>query len=460
MRNQILTVSLVLFTAAFAQAQLSPAITCWIQNQNGTTARHYVKNNYTPISDTGQVNVQLVQYSTNNVYLNCSGLPAYVIGPYLDGNPSTATNRQWLFRIPLNPKQETGTQTATPLGQIGVLINGVPMYNYSDAMSYNNLGIWNRNAMYFENAGFDCAKGHPNPVFDGPPPNGKMIGASYHHHQNPTAFNLDKVVVSNVCDLYLADGLYKMDSTMHSPLLGYAFDGFPVYGAYGYKNSDGTGGIVRVRSSYQKRNITDRTTLPDGTQLSSNQYGPSINGTYPLGCYQEDFEYVAGLGDLDEHNGRFVVTPEYPKGIYAYFATVDENQNSAYPYFIGPTYYGKVDTTNFNNGPKGNSVVVNETVTRYAVATGINTPEINGIKVGIYPNPSGDFAALQLSQVIFSRVDIQVFDERGQLVQTTYIEQGSSMGYVDTRVLPAGIYWVKATAQGKELGTQKLVVAF
>jgi hypothetical protein len=41
---------------------------------------------------------------------------------------------------------------------------------------------------------------------------------------------------------------------------------------------------------------------------------------------------------LDVHNGRFCITPEYPEGIYCYFATVDANYNSAYPYVVGQRF--------------------------------------------------------------------------------------------------------------------------
>jgi len=78
------------------------------------------------------------------------------------------------------------------------------------------------------------------------------------------------------------------------------------------RNPDGSGGITRIRSSYQTRAITQRHTLPDGTVLTPAQYGPDVSGTYPLGYYAEDHEYVSGLGDLDAYNGRFAVTPEYP----------------------------------------------------------------------------------------------------------------------------------------------------
>lgn len=71
----------------------------------------------------------------------------------------------------------------------------------------------------------------------------------------------------------------------------------------------------------------------------------------PWATYLEDFEYVPGLGDLDEHNGRFAVTPDSPGGTYAYYATTAANSTSAYPYLVGPTYRGVADTANFGQGP-------------------------------------------------------------------------------------------------------------
>ncbi len=186
--------------------------------------------------------------------------------------------------------------------------------------------IWNRDAVVAERIGFDCSKGHP------------AMG-NYHHHQNPSAFKLDLNVISNICNLYDADGLYAIDSTQHSPLIGYAYDGFPIYGAYAYENTSGTGLIVRMKSGYQLRNISARNTYADGTAVTP---GPAVSITYPLGYFREDYEFIA-VSDpdvLDVHNGRFCVSPEYPNGTYAYFCTVDSNWNSAYPYAVGPAFYG------------------------------------------------------------------------------------------------------------------------
>ena len=38
--------------------------------------------------------------------------------------------------------------------------------------------------------------------------------------------------------------------------------------------------------------------------------------------------------------GRFTITPDFPSGTYAYFATIDATGAGAYPYLVGPTYYG------------------------------------------------------------------------------------------------------------------------
>ena len=290
-------------------------------------------------------NVQSVQFSDGNVYVSSSGIPAYTIGPW-PGDPNVPQDQKWVFRIPRNPQVNLGSKTNTPLGPIAVLINGVALFNALDGHSYLNLGVWHQNAVVVEAPSFDSCLGHSAP------------GGVYHHHQNPRC-------------------LYQLNPTSHSPLLGFAFDGFPIYGPYGYANSNGTGGIRRLLSSYRLRNITQRTTLPDGTQLNPSQYGPPVSTTYPLGYYVEDYEYVLGMGDLDEHNGRFAVTPEYPNGTYAYYVTINEDGSSAYPYIVGPTYNGVVAMEDI--GPNGGHVTISEPVMTYVPSTSVaefNYPEL------------------------------------------------------------------------------------
>ncbi|MBU3659436.1 MAG: YHYH protein [Flavobacteriales bacterium] len=434
----------LLFSATWSNAQVSPAISSWLQNNTGTTGRHYVQGNSTPINDADLVNVQSVQYSNNWVYVTATGVPSYITGPFLDGNPSLTTNQNAIFKMPLNPTQNTGTATATQGGNIGIFINGVAMFDYRDGVAWNSTSnalcggpgnppcpggptatqAWNRDAIVAEKAGFDCSKGHP-------------AQGNYHHHQNPSAFKLDLTVISTICDIYDADGLYVINASEHSPLIGYAYDGFPVYGAYAYKNADGTGGITRMKSGYQLRNITTRTTSPTGASVSS---GPNVSTTYPLGYFREDYEFIAHPGEadyLDEHNGRFCVTPEYPNGIYCYFATVDENWNSAYPYLVGPTYYG--------NKTAAKVTSITETVTTYNPTNSIEE-QITLEKISVYPNPSNDVLMVQVNSLLAKDLEISMLDINGKLIDKKTIFQGSTIAYFDVSTLYKGIYFLKTNA--------------
>ena len=210
-------------------------------------------------------------------------------------------------------------------------------------------GIWLRNGYYGEFETFDKCLGHQ-------PGNGQ-----YHNHVQPVCLraqlndNLDVVSVERTGTIYRE----KAGSFTHSPILGWAFDGYPIYGPYGYADpADATSAVKRVQSSFQLRAITDRTTLPDWLanyhsptpqQLPAALYGPPISIKYPQGRYIEDFEYSAGLGDLDQYNGRFTVTPQFPNGTYAYFVTIDDAGAPAFPYILGAEYYGS--TTGSGNAP-------------------------------------------------------------------------------------------------------------
>jgi hypothetical protein len=121
----------------------------------------------------------------------------------------------------------------------------------------------------------------------------------------------------------------------HSPIIGWSYDGVPIYGPYGYSDPlDDTSSISRMTSSYSLVSTT-----------STNR--PPIS-SYPLGCFVDDYEYLNGLGDLDQHNGRFCKTPEYPDGIYAYFITVDQYGSGVYPYIIGNSYKYVPNFSNFS----------------------------------------------------------------------------------------------------------------
>ena len=129
--------TIALFCASALQAQLNPAITNWLINTSGLTGSHYVQGTSTPISDNVAANVQAVQYSANFVYVTTTGIPAYVTGPVLDGNPALATNQNAIFKLSLNPSANTCTLTSTTGGNIGIFINGVALFDYRDGVAWN-----------------------------------------------------------------------------------------------------------------------------------------------------------------------------------------------------------------------------------------------------------------------------------------------------------------------------------
>lgn len=437
----------LLLSICLSHAQVSPAISSWLQN-NTVTGRYYIQSNFTPQNNNILANCQTVQYSSANVYVSTKGVPTYTTGPFLDGNPSQASNQNAIFKFPLTPVQNTGTATNTTPGNIGVFINGVALFDYRDGVSWQNStgslkggplggtgdGVWNRDAVPAEKPGFDCAKGHP------------AMG-NYHHHQNPSAYKLDLNVISTICNLYNADGLYAIDSTQHSPLIGFAYDGFPIYGAYAYKNTNGTGGIVRMKSSFKLRNITTRTTYYTSTVAVTP--GPAVSTTYPLGYFKEDYEFVSPTASdyLDYHNGRFCVTPEYPLGTYCYFATVDANWNSAYPYVVGPTFYGVYANRKVAS--------ITETTTTY-IPTSISEQEFNNINVAVYPNPSSDLVAVQVSGLVKDNLQVELISIDGKTISTTTINKGQTLAIFDLQTVYSGIYFVKISKN--EFSTTKKII--
>jgi hypothetical protein len=323
-----------------ADTVADPAITSWRQN---TTAKASSPNaTINTLVSSITADVQQVGYTSSSVYVHATGVPSHPVGPF-PGNPAYPADQNRTFRIPRAPQVQPGAKTATGLGPIGVMVNGVPFFNPRDAASYNNQNVWHQNANVVELASFDADKGHPAPGMNGGTP---PIPGTYHYHQSPLSL-IAQLDPGNT-------------GQHHSPLIGYAFDGYPVYGPYGYKNADGSGGIVRETSSYQRRNITQRTTLADGTDVAD---GPTVASPYTLGYYVEDYEYIAGSGTLDSFNMRLTVTPEYPQGTYAYFVPTDASGTAVYPYIIGPSYFGVVDTGNLGQA----SISIPSDITYYTV---------------------------------------------------------------------------------------------
>ena len=146
----------------------------------------------------------------------------------------------------------------------------------------------------------------------------------------------------------LRTAFFDTDTNTHSPLIGWAYDGNPIYGSYGYSDpEDSNSGVIRLSSGY-----TLNTSLVDNRPTGFSD-----------GFFIEDYQFN-GSGQLDAHNGRFCKTVDYPNGVYAYFATSEIDITTGllkpqYPYFIGQSYrtnpvienlYGRdsIDQSNFD----------------------------------------------------------------------------------------------------------------
>ena len=152
-----------------------------------------------------------------------------------------------------------------------------------------------------------------------------------------------------VPDLRFVNGA-EVDTPVHSPILGWAYDGNPIYGPYGYIGNN----VQRMRSGYQLILSSERPTLSE----------------YPAGFFVEDYTFN-NSGDLDAHNGKFGPTPEYPEGVYAYFTTISGVNDSVgpfrsfrrpqFPYIIGDSYKSKPIEYNYNEKSNQDEIDLNAT---------------------------------------------------------------------------------------------------
>ncbi|MEM9942489.1 MAG: YHYH protein [Planctomycetota bacterium] len=236
----------------------------------------------TQVSVANQVNITVEE---DFRVIRANGIPDHKTGRFPNnGNPHQIVGQNYTYRIPANPKPAART---TPLGMhnFGIAINGVP-FDPGAAEWYlgQRTGGWQYEALSGAvPLGLDASYAHVQPT------------GAYHYHGLPTEL------------------LKKLDvnSNSHSPLIGWAADGFPIYALYGFDQpKDATSQSRLMKSSYR---------VKEGTR-PRKQLTPS--GRFD-GTFIADYEYVEGLGDLDQCNGRFCVTPDFPDGTYAYFLTSD-----------------------------------------------------------------------------------------------------------------------------------------
>ena len=423
---------LITLLACATSAQADPILSSWFTQNSSvlarviqTTGTSTGTKNTTPVTTwptagitnnnngglaqttTVYADVQRIRYTASDVYINSSGLASYTMGPFLNGNGGLfnfwPVSQNYTVRITRTPSV-LAAKTAHTGGVIGMMVNGVGIYDLGDAFAFVQTGSspvtgsdtmgqtnathpWWRDALAVEVVTFDPGFAHQ-----------PGINGQYHYHAEPKALRYQ--FGDNMAATYDATNhtySYTEDASNlhHSPILGWSFDGYPIYGPYGYSNpTNAASAVTRMRSGFVLRNaanhaaygVTDitstgRTTLAKwaaiaeglatlanyssqtlnngdfvlvGTPIPASLYGPAtnyVNGTttYSMGRYIGDYDFLGDRGqtqgptgtfDLDQYNGRTCVTPEFPGGTYAYFVTNDASGNPSFPYMLGKQYYG------------------------------------------------------------------------------------------------------------------------
>ena len=213
----------------------------------------------------------------NTRHIRANGYPNKAPGRFPNrNNPHSISRKNYNLKVPLNPRK-TGSATRAYGAVFGIAVNGVVMEpGTAEFWQNDRRSGWNYEALGGAcKLGLDKYNAHVQP--DG----------TYHYHSIPTG-------------VVAASG-----GNSEPALIGYAADGFPIYGQYGYSDPAQKSAVKKLKSSYR---------LKSGTRPS----GPG--GTYN-GKFTQDWAYVSGAGDLDQCNGRFAVTSEYPNGTYHYVLT-------------------------------------------------------------------------------------------------------------------------------------------
>ena len=255
---------------------------------------------------------------------------------YWPPGPECPSNQNVSSKIPTEPEPAVN-HCSTGLNSIGVMLNGTAIFNWDDGSSYNNQNIWNNLAPKFEIHDVDLCLGHAQQQ------------GNYHHH-----------MFSSCLQEMMGD-----DGTGHSPIYGFAADGYPIYGPYhaanelakpawvmrdyNDANSPSGCGVAGARNCQ----LVDQYDLSKGTTAVAS--GPTTSETVtsmsgnPIdaseGIYFEDYYYDAALtaqggAYLDEHNGH-----SHDNLGYHYHITVEDDNgtlNAVFPYQAGPTFYGVV----------------------------------------------------------------------------------------------------------------------
>jgi len=255
-----------------------------------------------------------------------------------DNNPNTATAYNFSHAFTYRGGDNTQAGGSFPLGIVGISANGVALFNPSAGDGGNPpVGFhWVATADFgMVDFGEDSCGGHPNE------------NNQYHYHDGDfLSCWKNNQVMAGYNDYYglsqyVGDNMRHPDG--HSKILGIAFDGYPVYGPYGYDSpQNNNSAVVLMETGYQ---------MKETIAVNRPAYG-NTTANPPRGSLMEDYEYNVDKPGrhLDVYNGRYCYTPEYPNGTFAYFLTLwgDETESKTYTVTTsdGKFYIDGVETPN------------------------------------------------------------------------------------------------------------------
>ena len=313
----------------------------WVRDDNGQGNNYNANTNGVNAPNGGgsgpwfQCEVT-VSASSTEMNVNSNGIPNHNwVSAFGPGDVQSHT-----WSIPLNPTNDTTGghvstncpaangqwECAADRGQVAVAANGVPIFGPEEGPGGDAVAL---DFFYFTEDRQPIDLGYCG-AHAGP------TGVHYHWDAMCQYWEPESGETMQDYDWSL------IDSTKHSPIIGWSFDGYPIYGMYTW---DDDGVVKGMKSSYAVERTSD-----GGDQ--------GYNGI-------DDWNYVSGLGDLDQCNGRFGPTPEYPQGTYYYVSTplsgssstvVDTNGDTVpmigFPYFL-LCYHGIADDSNAGGGQGG-----------------------------------------------------------------------------------------------------------
>ena len=144
-----------------------------------------------------------------------------------------------IFLIAARPTEDTRpTHDLADKGAIGIFVNGVSIFNYTDTFAYADKGLWSYDANVAEAPIVNADVSHATPSNLPQFPKGPGI---YHNHQ------VSGILLHQLKDPFVAGRLEP------SKLLGFAIDSNPIYGPIGYTSKDKSSGLKVLHSSYVPR---------------------------------------------------------------------------------------------------------------------------------------------------------------------------------------------------------------